>query len=351
MANDPYAACICGSGKKLKFCCQDILADMQRIEQLRDNQPDVAEQHLRALYESHPDRDVLVIELAGLLQEVGQYEEGRELCLDFLRRHRDEIRVIILLSDLTMQTEGFGGARRFIHRAIQLAQPAHYQGIAMLLASVSDELFRAGNPASGYVHLRRAIQFAPAELQSSLMTLLSNWTTRISDHFPLLGSLRLLAAEVGEEWRETEQKALRLSNLGCWEPSAILYSRLVEKEPDNGSLWYNLGLFYLWDDRPAQAAEALHTSASLLDDFDTAVEAESLAVLLDLEVSDDRVCSVESSQRIQHPRELSSRLQANSRFFRVTPESQLHSTEMSQEHLRIFADVPRGDDGGQAFGV
>jgi len=347
MANDPYAVCICGSGKKLKFCCQDILTDMQRIEQLRDNQPDVAEQHLRSLYQSHPDKDVLVIELAGLVQEMGQHEEAHELCVDFLQRYPDEIRVIILLSDLTMQTKGFDGARRLIHRAIQLAQPAHYQGIAMLLASIADEVFRAGNPASAYAHLRRSIQFAPAELQSSLMMLLSSWKMRGSDYFPLLGSLELMEAEVGEAQRETEHRAIRLSNLGCWEPSAILYSRVVKEEPENGNLWYNLGLFYLWDDRLAQAAAALHQASSLIDDFDTAVEAEALAVLLDLEVSDERICTIESSRKIKRPRELSSRLQESDRFFLAAPESQLKSTETSQEQLRMFADVPRSEDGGQ----
>jgi len=347
VANDPYAPCICGNGKKLKFCCLDILTDMQRIQQLRENQPDVAEQHLRSLYQSHPERDVLVIELAGLVQEMGRHEEAHELCVDFLQRYPDEIRVIIRLSELTMQTKGFDGARRLIHRAIQLAQPADYQGIAMLLASISEEAFRAGNPASAYAHLRRSIQFAPAELQSSLMMLLSSWTTRISDYFPLLGSLELMEVEVGDAQRETEQRAIRLSNLGCWEPSAILYSRVVKEEPENGNVWYNLGLFYLWDDRLAQAAAALHKASSLINDFDTAVEAETLAVLLDLEVSDDRVCTIESSKKIKRPRELSSRLQENDRFFLSAPESELKSTEMSQEQLRIFADVPRSADGGQ----
>ncbi len=347
MANDPYSACICGSGKKLKFCCQDILGEMQRIEQLRDNQPGVAEQHLRALYKSHPDKDVLVIELAGLVRESGQHDEARELCINFLRRHPDEFRVILLLCELILQTEGFDGARRLIHRAIQLAQPFQYGSIAMLLASVSDEVLRTGNPASAYAHLRRSIQFAPDDQQSSLMLLLSSWTTRISAYFPLLGSQELIAVEVGEERRETERKAQRLSDLGCWEPSAILYSRLVKDEPDNGALWYNLGLFYLWDDRPAQAAAALHKAASLLDNFDIAVEAEALAVLLDVDVSDDRICTIESSQRIRRPRELSTLLQESSHFCLSTPESQLHSTQASQDRLHILADALRAEDGGQ----
>ncbi|MCH2212770.1 MAG: tetratricopeptide repeat protein [Fuerstiella sp.] len=347
MANDPYSACICGSGRKLKFCCQDILTDMQRIEQLRDNQPDVAEQHLRALYKSHPDKDVLVIELAGLVQERGEYQEARELCIEFLRRNRDEIRVVILLADLTMQTEGFDGARRLMHRAIQLAQPVHYEGIAMLLASVSNEVFRNGNPASAYAHLRRAIHFAPAKLRSSLLFLLSSWTKGIPHHFPLLGSLELFVADVGEDQRETEQKAIRLSNLGCWEPAAILYSRLTDAEPENGTLWYNLGLFHLWDNRMAQAAGALHRAATLLQDFDTCVEAEALAVLLDLEISDDRICTIQNSQQIRRPRELSSRLQEHRQFHFETPGSELHSTEHSDHHFRILADVPPADDGGR----
>lgn len=347
MENDPYALCLCGSGKKLKFCCLDILPDMQRIEQLRDNQPDVAEKQLRALYKSHPEKDVLVIELAGLVQELGQHDEACELCVEYLRRHPDEPRVIVLLADLTMQTEGFEGARRLIHRAIQLAQPAHHQGIAMLLASIADEVLRSGNPASAYAHLRRSIQFAPPELESSLMMLLSSWTTRITDYFPMLGSLELLPVELPEEHQDTAERADQLSRLGCWEPSAILYTRLVKAEPENGALWFNLGVFYLWDNRPAQAAAALHKAAELLDEFDTAVEAESLAMLLDMEDSDDRINTAESTLPVAHPRELSSRLQENDRFRRVSAASELHSTQHSQDELRIFADVPRADDGGQ----
>lgn len=347
MAHDPYSACVCGSGKKLKFCCQDILGELQRIEQLRDNQPDVAEQHLRTLYASHPDRDVLVLELGGLVHDSGNHDEAQELCIGFLRRHPDEVRVILLLSELILQTEGFAGARRFIHRAIQLAQSQHYNSIAMLLASVSEEVMRTGNPASAYAHVRRAIQFASDDVRSSLLMMLSGWTMRIHTCFPLLGSQELMSVNVGEARRETEQKAQRLSELGCWEPSAILYSRLIRDEPDNGALWYNLGLFYLWDDRQDQAAEALHKAGGLLNDFDMRVEAEALAVLLDLDAADDGICTQQISQRIRRPRELSSRLQEHSRFWLTTLESQLHSTEASEESLHILVDVPREDDGGQ----
>ncbi|MFN9034852.1 MAG: SEC-C metal-binding domain-containing protein [Planctomyces sp.] len=37
MALDSYALCICGSGKKLKFCCQDVLPELSLASTLRDN--------------------------------------------------------------------------------------------------------------------------------------------------------------------------------------------------------------------------------------------------------------------------------------------------------------------------
>jgi len=347
MANDPYAACICGSGKKLKFCCQDILADMQRIEQLRDNQPDVALQQLQELYVSHPDRDVLVIELSELSLEMGKFEEARDLCVEFLRRHPDEPRVTLLVADLVRQERGFEESRRLVHRAIQLAQPAHYQHIAMLLASIADEMLRGGNPASAYAHLRLAIQFAPSELQSSLEMLLTTWTTRISEYFPLMGSLELMPSGVAAAHQNIEQKARRLSDMGCWEPSSILYTRLIKEDPENAALWHNCGLFHLWDDHISQASDCLHKAASLIEDVDTAIDIEALATLLDLEVADDRICTMQSSRIVERPREVSDRLYAHDRFDRDSEESRLNSGESSQEYVRILADSPPDEDGGQ----
>ena len=50
MPVDPYSLCPCGSGKKVKFCCGDMVEDMERIKSLRENnQLHMAEEALRAL--------------------------------------------------------------------------------------------------------------------------------------------------------------------------------------------------------------------------------------------------------------------------------------------------------------
>ena len=43
MAIEPYSPCPCGSGRKLKFCCQAILSEMERVlEFQQNNQPRMA---------------------------------------------------------------------------------------------------------------------------------------------------------------------------------------------------------------------------------------------------------------------------------------------------------------------
>ena len=37
MSIDVYAPCLCGSGKKMKFCCHAIASDMTRIRKLQQN--------------------------------------------------------------------------------------------------------------------------------------------------------------------------------------------------------------------------------------------------------------------------------------------------------------------------
>ena len=57
MALDSYSLCICGSGKKLKFCCQDVLPELSRVSTLRENQPEVALELLRSLQKRFPDKE------------------------------------------------------------------------------------------------------------------------------------------------------------------------------------------------------------------------------------------------------------------------------------------------------
>ena len=92
------------------------------------------------------------------------------------------------------------------------------------------------------------------------------------------------------------RKAAKLAFLGCNEAAGGLFTKLAEvaeaelaslsgddaikKRVVTASLWWNAGLCRAWDGDEKTSAEALHRSAKYSDDFDAAVEAETLAQTL-----------------------------------------------------------------------
>ena len=349
MSNDPYSLCICGSGKKLKFCCQDILQDMQRIKRLLDNQPDVAEKMLEQLYTTHPDKEVLVTELAELKQEQGQQDEARELCIEYLRRHSDESRVLLCLASLSLERDGFESARRIIHRALQLVGPEHWARVSVLLGKISSEMNRRQNSASAFAHAVLAARYAPPELRRRIAMTLEALHAQAHVYWPFFGPFQLLPTALNREAAEVDERARRLSALGCWEPSAILYSRIAQAHPENGSVWYNLGLFQLWDGRPAESMESLRRAAEFLQDFDTSVEAETLASLLTLDHFPGRAAVMERSCQVTFPQRLQELLDSDPRFLRASLDRDSSPDNPAVHTFRLLVDAPALPDGGLLY--
>src|SRR5262245_35925714 len=78
---DPYATCPCGSGKKVKWCCQDIRADIQHaFDQENEGQHEVAMRILEDLARKHPDKPEVFGRKAQIHFAHGQVEE-REAAL------------------------------------------------------------------------------------------------------------------------------------------------------------------------------------------------------------------------------------------------------------------------------
>lgn len=334
MSNDPYAPCVCGSGKKQKFCCQDFLGDLQRIGKLMDNQPDAAEKLLRTLYAQHSDKEVLVTQLASVLGRQGQFSEARELLVDFLRRHPDEPRVLLALADFCLTTDGFESSRRIVHRAFQLASRQFGQGVSMLASRIAGQMAQAGCAMAVREHLALAVRMAQGDMRKNLLMQLANFESQRSVPYPFRGRFSLLPVCLYEDDQKEHDRARRVSQIGCWEPAAILYQRLCEKHPQDGALWHNLGLCHAWDGRIADAARALHTAAELIENYDTAVETETLAQLLDLEITDEVYGIAQAAIPVQSVSQLLTILDDDDRLARVTDSD----AEQSDDGTRIAAE-------------
>lgn len=335
MAHDPYSPCVCGSGKKMKFCCQDILSEMIRVEKLIEHQPEAAEKLLATLLKQHGDKEVLVTQLASLLARRGAHVEARQKLVDFLREHPDEPRALLALADLCLNVDGFPASRRIVHRAFQLGVRQFPTGVAMLSSAIAGQMARMGCAMSVREHLALAVRLAPQERRNSLLMQLANFESQRTIPYPFRGRFSLLDVEIADEALAKEElRARKVSQIGCWEPAAILYARLVEKLPQDGALWHNLGLFQAWDGRLKEAAAALHKAAELISDYDTAVETEALAQLLDLEVSEHNYGVVQQAVPVNSLSALLTALDDDPRFARV----QTAESEEQNDGSRIAAE-------------
>jgi len=308
MANDPYAMCPCGSGKKLKFCCGEILPDLQRAFRLRENQPEAAIRIFQDLLKKHPEKEVLVRELTSTLYECGDADQARRVALEYLKQHPDDPSVLLTLSEICLKEDGFEASRRVLHRTFQLCAKKQPSGVAYLAAIIAAEMARVGCLMSAREHLALAVRMSTGERQKNLVLQLVSFESESSLPFLFRSSYQLLPVGCSEDAAQQEMRARKLSILGCWEPAAIIYNRLADSYPTEGAIWYNMGLCQAWDGRIAEAASSLHHAATLLADFDQAVEAEALAQQIDMQLSEERYNTFSVRLNVKSLSELLTRL-------------------------------------------
>lgn len=290
MSYDPYADCPCGSSKKIKFCCHAVIADMQKVARLRENQPTRAAQILEELEGAHPENLWVASSHARLLMENGDYQSAKGRCKRYLShegndKQNAEINAINGLAAFV--ADGYESAKRSIHRAFQLAARREPALVTRLAGAISMVMLEAESFMAARAHAAIAVKLSPADRRSHCVMQLAQieGTSRIP--YPLRSVHRLVPYTAAVEDQKHIDRAIRLSTLGCWEPATILLKRVVDKHPDAPELWHNLALCHAWDGNEPAAAEAFHKAAQLYDRDEPAIECETLAQLLDLELTED----------------------------------------------------------------
>jgi Flp pilus assembly protein TadD len=312
MATNPYSPCPCGSGKKFKFCCQDVIADLQRIPGLARNQPEVALAQVQALAQKHPNRESVIRELVVLLLNFGRVDEATQACIQFLKANPDHPSILLIYADISLQRSGFEAARRIVHRAFQVSVRQFPREVGMLLARVGKEMFSRGSILAAREHLLLASRLHGAEEPSPAISALKQ--IEVDQGIPYLARVQwtLLNIDGPPEVVQQHERALRLCRLGCWEPASIIYNRLADQMPGNSAVWYNLGLCQMWDGRDAEASSSLHHSAVLSTDFEHAAEAEALSQTLVPRTAENSHSIVSIQLEVRSASELVARLRDHS---------------------------------------
>lgn len=90
MAIDPYASCPGGTGKKVKFCCPDLVGDLEQLDRLIEgDQISAALEQVKRLAEKHPKRACLMATQVKLELATKQVAEAAASSRGFLEAFPD----------------------------------------------------------------------------------------------------------------------------------------------------------------------------------------------------------------------------------------------------------------------
>jgi hypothetical protein len=286
MSLDAYQPCPCGIDKKIKFCCgPEILDDLAKIEEAL-----AGEQRLGALdlcnrlLEKKPDRPCLLMHKATVQMALRELGPCRETIDHLLKVAPDNPGGLAIGSMLDCQEGKAKEAVDKVQTALEGQQgkliPVVYEAIGI----VARTLDAVGEPLAAQAYAVFQAAASQGKDRNAVMNLLE---LEASGQIPLAihGMTGLVSAPAESPMKATSvaafNEALKQADLGCWRLAAKKYEELAKKEPNEPTIWRNIGVCKLRVLDNAGAAAAMRRYGSMPSvPRDDAVEAEALAQYL-----------------------------------------------------------------------
>ncbi|MBM81594.1 MAG: hypothetical protein CMJ78_13525 [Planctomycetaceae bacterium] len=331
MAIEPYDPCPCGSGNKLKFCCAAIVRDMEKVIGLQNaGQNHQALKQLEALEKDNKDNIWILSMKSIVLLNEQRVEEARTNLDRLLELSPDHAVGIACQAWVRLRLEGYAKAKPVIYRALQRSMQAAPAVISALLQTIANFMEQTGCVLSMRQHMALALRYANPESREQLFVELMELDNDAELPYPLRGVHEMANFEPPEDKEKDYRTAMRLAFLGCFGMAAKMFDDLTESCADSAELHYNAGLCHAWDGDEAPAADALHRAAELFENFDDAVEAETIAQLLDANDSNFSTAIMQSSMQASEISTILTKLDEHPQFVRMHTEEEMASSRSYQ---------------------
>lgn len=286
MPIDPYTPCPGGTGKKIKFCCSDLLGELDKIQHmLEGDQRAACLEHIEALEGKHPQRACLMSIKAMLQAQLGHEEAADKTLADFMAKYPDN--PVALAEKATLVASKQGGAPAIgvlqdaLEKCAEQIPPQVYDAIGVVAQMlIADHQLL---PARAHLVLQLSIGGTQDERPLQLMMRLNSSPT-----IPLVAKqdLPLLPAPDDALWKKAFTEAMEPAMRGAWRQAAKNLAALVDRVGGWPEIWHNLAVLRTWLADASGAVEAWRQYAAQKIPLDDAVEAEALAQWLDVEAID-----------------------------------------------------------------
>ncbi len=271
MAIDLYASCPCGSGKKFKWCCQPIHAEIERaFQQEAQGQHELALRLMDEIIQGHPDNPEAYGRKAQLLYQ-NERADDAEAALQKAFELNPKYPFGHLLKGIFRFQEGeVPGALILFRKAADYYDPHAFDLIAQAHEYIADCELKMNRPVAARAALQIALASNPNEQE-------------LRGHFDnLFGEKGRLPLSARKEYAfrpPVPASAAAGARLSLSE-AVRLFDEQTKAEPESAAAWFNLGLAKAWLGDNAGALDALDRHVSLEADEAKAGEAWALGEVM-----------------------------------------------------------------------
>lgn len=288
MATDLYAKCPCGSGKKIKFCCKDIITDIERIERmLQGEQRTSALEKINKLLQKHPDRPALLSLRAQVYLELENLEEANSTLDRLLEVEEDNSSALAMKASLHAAEGDTNESLRLLHRSLRVSAGVLSQIVYRSYLAICMHLIRSEQLVSAYAHLLTLVSITRGQDRNSVSMLMQ---VTSSDRLPAIfhGLLITDTAPESAMWKREFDVAIDMYRHGDWTEAASLLESMSKRILDEPVILRNQAILQAWIAQEEKAIKAFRYYSAIRDvDEHLAVEAEACAQVLDASQEED----------------------------------------------------------------
>lgn len=286
MPIDPYSPCPGGTGKKIKFCCSELVSELEKIQRMLEGEQRAAcLEHIESLEAKYPERACLMSIKAMLQAQLGQEEKAQATLATFRQKYPDNPVAQAEQATLKASAEGGTAAIGPLQDALEKCSEQIPTQVYDAIGLVAQVLIADGQLIAGRAHLVLQLGIGGAQDQRPVQLLMR---LNGSASVPLLAKqdLPLLPPPNDALWKSSFTTALEPAMRGAWRLAADRLTELAAEVGDWPAIWHNIAVLRTWLADTPRAIDAWRKYAAQPIPLDDAVEAEALTQSLDPEAVD-----------------------------------------------------------------
>lgn len=351
MTTDLYAKCPCGSGKKIKFCCKDIISDIERIERmLQGEQRTAAMEKIDKLLDKHPDRPALLSMKARVLLELQQLDEAQPTIDKLLEVEPENPSALAMKATIASASGDMKEGLRLLHHALRKSDGVLSQMVYRAYLSICLHLIQREELLAAYAHLLTLVSITRGQDRNSV-SMLMNVTS--SERLPAIFQGLMVTSEAPDDksWKREFDVAIDMYRHGDWCEAASLLESMNARILDEPALLRNQAILQAWTCQSEKAIKAFRYYADIRDvDLYAAVEAEACAQVLEPVDESDTSPLVAITHDIEDAQAMMERLLSadNVDSLPVRPDPNSDSPPPKGQFVLFDRALPEADTDGPA---